>query len=193
MITFIDKDTIDFLAKKKLTFNQFCMCLLIHQGDVAGILKYTAEVGFITGGTILKPDRTEVKELDDLLVRGYLKHDNIDKGDWYSLDNFTVTEKFTKNFLDQFDFKAKEFWDQYPVYMRINNEDKPYGRGVDYEEYKEKYIKILREDIHIHEKLMSIIQESKKKSKYAELKILNFIGSRPWENNAERTAKLRIH
>ena len=95
MLTRIDKETLDFMSKKKLSFNQFCICLLIHNRDVAGIIQYTDRIGFLGSGTKVNPDKTEVKEITDLINRGFLRHAGTDKQNYYSLDNFDVTEKFT--------------------------------------------------------------------------------------------------
>lgn len=194
MITRIDSQTLDFLAKKKLTFNQFCMCLLVFHQDVAGILKYTNEIGYITGGTVLRADRKEVNELEDLINRGYIKHTFLDKSDYYSLDNFSVTEKFAKGFLDRFEEYAKELWALYPKEGMINNNTFT-AKSVDYDEYKDKYTSILKEDIEIHKINIDRLRAYLKTHKYAEMGIMKYIGSRHWENLTDiaNERKIRLH
>lgn len=192
MITQIDKQTLDFLAKKKLTFNQFCMCLMIYHQDVVGIIKYTNEIGFITGGTVMKPDKREVNELEDLIQRGYIRHSFVDKKDYFSLDNFSVTEKFTKGFLDRFDEYAEELWKLYPKEGMISNKTFP-AKSVDYDEYKDKYIGILKGDITIHELNMERLRTYIKTHQYAEMGIIKYIGSRHWENLTDNARKIRLH
>lgn len=179
MITEIDKDTLDFLAKRKLTFNQFCMCLMIHNKDYVGIIKYTAEIGFLTGGTVMRPNKTTVNELDDLISRGILKHDFVDKDDYYSLDNFTVTEKFTKGFLSALEDMAEELWRIYPP-LFISGEEKP-SKAWDYEEFKDKYLLTIKNDRTVHAKVIAQV----KKLRYAKMNLKNFVGSRDWENTQD--------
>jgi hypothetical protein len=182
MITEIDKETIDFLGSKKLTFNQFCICLLLHEGNVAKIIQYTNEVGYLTGGTVLKPDRTVVNELDDLVARGFVKFAWINKGNKWDLDNYSVTEKFSKGFLDQYKIYAKELWEAYPKQMWIAGEAKDVAKVYDIEEFEKKYVRILKEDINVHQKVMDALRMLKAKSSYAPVKLENFLASRYWEN-----------
>lgn len=192
MITSIDKETIDFLAKKKLTFNQFCMCLLVHYKDVASIIKYTNEVGFLTGGTVIKPNKKQVNELDDLVERGFIEYTFRRKDDKHHLDNYSVTEKFTKGFLDGFKEKIKQVWDMYPTYMIINNEEKPYGKS-DFEAFSDQYTKLLKEDVSVHEKIVIDLTERLKQSKYAAVKLSNYISTRLWETKLDAKPQVRIY
>lgn len=190
MITYIDKDTIDFLGKKKLTFNQFCICLLLHeaqhdpQSGVAKVLQYTAEVGsFLTGGSVLRTDKTKVNELEDLLDRGFIRYAFIDKSDKHSLDNYSVTDKFTKGFLDRFKLYAKELWDAYPAKMHIGGETKDVAKVYIYEDFEEDYSKILKEDLNQHQEALRAVKELVKRTGgYAEINLRNYIGSRHWKN-----------
>lgn len=192
MITKIDEHTLDFLSKRKLTFNQFCICLLLYHQDVAAILKYTDTVGYLSGGTIKGKDGKQMNEMEDLIARGFIEHDNIEKDNWWSLDNFKVTEKFTKGFLDRFDAYASEIWHKYPKFLFINNEKIP-AKAVDFDEFKEKYIKILEKDLSVHEEALRCIELSKK-GEYASMKLMNYIGSRHWENLKDaKQQKVRLH
>lgn len=185
MITKIEKDTLDFLVKKKLTFNQFCICLMLYHKDYAGMMRYTDQIGYLTGGTVIKPDKKAVKEMDDLLERGFLVHENRDKNNYWDLDNFLLTEKFTKGFLDNLEEKAKEFFKAYPSNLLIQNNEVP-AKVVAVEEFLLDYIKLLKTDITLHEKIMLDI----KGLRYAKMKISNYISSRQWENNAgQRTTQ----
>lgn len=185
MITQIDKETLDFLCKKKITFNQFCMCLLIMHKDAVAIIRYTNEIGFITGGTYRTPKNKEINELKDLLDRGFLKHDNIDKNDYYSLDNFLITEKFSKNFGDHYKEAAKEFWDAYPIAFNIKGVRTETARAVDYDEFEQKYMEIIKGDFGEHKRAMEKLSNMDKN--YAQMKIMNFIGSKHWQNNSGAT------
>jgi hypothetical protein len=189
MITTIDKETIDFLGKKKLTFNQFCICLILYelldnpQTGVAKVLQYTEEVAYLTGGTVMKPDKSKVNELEDLVDRGFVRYNFVDKTDKYSLDNYTVTDKFTKGFLDNFKTYAKELWAVYPSKMWIQGEAKDVAKVYIYEEFEEDYTRILKTDINHHQKAVAAVKQMKAKTGgYAEINLKNFIGSRHWNN-----------
>lgn len=186
MITSIDKETMAFLCKKQLTFNQFCMCLLIVQDDVAQIIQYSNEVGYLTGGTVMKPDQTIINELKDLIERGFLKFTFTDKSDRYSLDNYAVTEKFTKGFLDMFPVYVKELWDKYPDKIAFSEGDKNIAKAVNYEEYEEIYTKVLKKDISVHKQVMQAVGRL---GKYAPMKIDKFIQSRHYERVEEDGSK----
>jgi len=189
MITAIDKETLTFLGKKKLTFNQFAMCLLLYHKDVAGVIQYTAEVGYLTGGTILNTQGKEINELDDLIERGIVQYVFRDKSDAQSLDNYSVTEKFTKGFMDRYKDAAEEFWKQYPDTFFIQGEEKRIARAVDYDEYAEKYIKIITYDFNRHLIMMNNIKVQLQKSRYALMGIIKYITSRPYENQEENVTK----
>lgn len=193
MITNIDKQTQDFLAKKKLTFNQFCMCLMIHHNDIVGIIKYTQEVGFLTGGTVVKPSGTEVKEFEDLIARGYIMYlGNEDRANRNELDYYKVTEKFTKGFLDNFEENARELWTTYPKEGK-QGESTFVAKSVDYDEFKDKYIEIQKQDAAIHGLNMTRLKGYLKGNKYAQMGIMKYIGSRHWENLTDDSRKIRIH
>jgi hypothetical protein len=186
MITNIDKETIAFLCAKKITFNQFCICLMIHYEDLEGIIKYTAEIGYLTGGSVMKPNKKVVKELDDLLDRGFLSFKGQDR---YDLDNYEVTEKFTKGFLDTLNDKAKQLWNAYPAHILFGSDPKPVAKAVMYDDFEELYLKLLKQDVSVHETVMGVV----KKLTSAPMKIDKFVGSRHWENIQDVKRNIRIH
>jgi hypothetical protein len=182
MITTIDKETLDFLGKKKLTFNQFCICLLLHEGDISKVIQYTAEVAYLTGGTVLTSETKKVNELDDLVAKGYVKFNWINKDDKWDLDNYAVTEKFTQDFLDKFKIYAKELWDLYPTDMWLNGEPKTVAKIYPYEDYEADYTKLLKTDISVHQKAVAPLKEWRKANPcYAPINLKNYIGVRYWE------------
>ncbi len=193
MITQIDKQTQDFLVKKKLTFNQFCMCLMIHNNDVSGIIRYTEEIGFLTGGTVVKPNGAEIKEFDDLIARGYIVYlGNSDRQNQNALDYYKVSEKFTKGFLDNFGDNARELWTTYPKEGK-QGESTFTAKSVDYDEFADKYIEIQKQDASIHEINMTRLRTYLKGNKYAQMGIMKYIGSRHWENLTDDARKIRLH
>lgn len=182
MITKIDKETLDFLGKKKLTFNQFAMCLMLYYKDTAAVIQYTTEVGYLTGGTIINSKGHEINELDDLVERGIVKWTSKDKENPQALDNYSVTSKFTVGFMDRYQEAADEFWKQYPDTFFIQGEEKRIAKSMDYDEFEEEYIKIITVDFKRHELMMKDVEVQLTKSKYASVGILKYIKSRPYDN-----------
>ena len=77
MLFEVDRETIDFLCKKEITFNQFCLCLLIYKKDVASIIQLTEELGYL--GDCLLPIGTDSNgkykyktEIQDLIDKGFV-------------------------------------------------------------------------------------------------------------------------
>lgn len=190
MITNIDDETLEFLMKKGLSFNQFCICLLVFHKNATAIIKYTAKIGYLANGSLLKPNgKTRVNELDDLVERGYLKlyREDLTGNERNALDNFLVTEKFTAGFLDDFKGKADEFYNTYPINILINNEPTPVAKIADVDQIKKDYIKLLKQDATIHDKVMKQLRGIK----YAKMKITNYLLSRYWEQTQDAPEQRR--
>lgn len=179
MITKIDKETLDFLCEKSLTFNQFAICLLIYHKDVAKIIQYTEEVGYMGTATIVTKDGFSVMEIEDLLQRGFLLSHGLDKKEPWALDNFIVTEKFTKGFLIGTEDVFSELWQEYPKHILINNEEKP-TKVADYETLEEKYLKAIGYNLKKHQEVMRKLKLYKSSHQYAQMNLANFIGSKHW-------------
>ncbi len=192
MITEIDKETLNFISKKKLTFNQFCVCLLLYNKDFTAMQQYTHEIGYLTGGSYIKPNRDEVNEVEDLLARGFIIHEGRDKKNYYDLDNFTVTDKFTKGFIDKYEEACDEFWKLYPNNFFINGKESPTAKVMDYEEFKKVYINIIKSDFSLHSNIIGKIRIALSNSKYATMKISNYLASKQWENEVGTEQKIRI-
>jgi hypothetical protein len=186
MLYEIDKETIDFLCKHKITFNQFAICLLIYKKDTATIIRINEEIGVIGNYLIHKGVNSVGKklfktELDDLIDRGFITHVFVDKRDEYSLDNYIVNDKFKEGFLDEEGDMFEELWQAYPKMMYINGIEYPSKTG-DYEELKEKYIRLIKNSKRRHKEVLSKLEIHKSLNRYAFMGIEKYIGSRQWEN-----------
>lgn len=194
MINKIDEETLDFICRKNLTIGQFAICLMIYHKDVTGIIKYFNEIGYLGDSLITKKTGEKVTEIDDLLERGFLLNHGLDRSNEYALDNFVVTEQFTKGFLIGTEEVAQELWEAYPKFILINNEEKP-TKVCDFEDVEEKYLKTIQCNIKKHQSIMRKLETYKKTNKYAPCNLMNFIASRYWEDymKDESAPKSRIY
>ena len=144
--------------------------------------QYTHQVGYLTGGTFIDPNKKEVNEVEDLLHRGFIKHAGIDKKNYESIDNFIVTDKFIKDFLDIYKKAAKEIWDIYPTKLLIQGREVDSGRVMPYDEFEEHIKKILSTDFALHAVIMNHIRQTKAANGgYASVGITKYILSKQWE------------
>ena len=187
-------DLIDFLSKNKLTFSQFCICLLLYEGNTAKIMKYNAEVLLLGEARIPKEDGSLIREFDDLILKGFITHIGIDISEYYSLDNFMIADKFTKGLIAD-EYMAEELWNEYPKFGLLGNQQEFNAKVLDYDDFVQKYLKAIKRSAKKHKEVMEKLKAYKKKEKYAEINLSNFIGSRHWENltDNESEVKLRFH
>lgn len=180
MITELDNETLTFLCERKLTFSQFVICLLVYKKDYASIIKYSNEIGYI-GDTYIKSSKGYIKELDDLIERGYLLyHGAKDKKD-YELDDFILSPSFTDGFLVDIEDVCKELWDAYPKHLLIQG-NLVNAKVADYDEFSIKYLKTINNRIKKHKEVMEKLKIMLNITPYAPMSIMNFVGSRHWEN-----------
>jgi hypothetical protein len=180
MITKIDKETVQFICKHKLTFQQFCLCLLIYHKDVSSIIQINEEISVI-GDCMIPVTIGGVKnykhETNDLVDRGYLVNNN-PRGE-YSLDYFALTPKFTKDFLVDLTEAPKEAWEAYPKRLLIDNKELT-SKTCTYDEFASEYLRGINFNIKEHKKAMLHLELMKKKSKYASCGIKKWAGGRLW-------------
>lgn len=193
MLYEIDNETLDFLCENKLTLNQFAICLLVYKKDTATIIRISNEIGklgdyLIPNGVDEQGKKKYKKELIDLIDRGFIKLTFVDKDDRYALDNFEVTERFTKNFIKDEDI-FEEFWKEYPRFIFVNGLEYP-AKSTDYEELKEKYIKAIKNSRRKHKEIIEKLKEFKSTNNYALMGIEKFVGSRQWDNLSENNKSL---
>ena len=190
MLYELDKELVDFLCRKKLTFTQFSICLLVHRKDVATIIRMEEEVGKLGDNLIALGDGKYKTEIDDLLDRGYLITEKVNKKFDYHIDNLIVTQKFLHGFIDDKLDMAQEFWDTYPKNLMINGAAVP-STVCDYDEFTAKYLKAIKNSPRLHKEIIGKLQAAKEDYPYAIMSIMNFVGSRHWEQMNEQSAKVK--
>lgn len=189
MIYELDKETIDFICKHKITLNQFAICLLIHKKDGAAIIQLNTELGVIGDCMIpvgKKPDgKTKYKkELVDLIEREFI--DIIYPNHGYEIDNLKVTAKFTDEFITPLSLAPEEFFNNYPKTIYVNGIEYP-ARSCDFEDMAKAYIKAIKGSIKKHKLIQVSLETDKQTSQYAKVNIMNYIGGRVWESNQNTT------
>lgn len=187
MIFDIDKETIDFLCKNKLTFTQYCICLLIHKKDATTIIKLQHEVGYIGDSLIAQEDGKYKTEFLDLVDRGFIKRiRTAPKGEPKLLDDFALTAKFEEDWIAPIERAPQEFFDVYPNHVLVNGIDYP-AKSCDFDEMSEKYLKAINHSIRKHREILPKI---KALGQYAPVGIMKAIGGRLWDT-LEVTAKAK--
>lgn len=141
------KQFVEFLARHRLSSDQFLFMFLIYREDYISLYKYTEQVKG------LMP-----QEITDLVRRGYLVNEN--KADEYFADSFTVTEKFTAELYEDALDNAAKFWDAYPSYMYIDGK-KVWIKTEDKEKFLEEYTKKVGYSHRLHKKVMAALVYAK--------------------------------
>jgi hypothetical protein len=139
------KELVDFLAKHRLSSDQFLFMFLIYTEDYTSLYKYTENVKG------LMP-----QEIQDLVRRGYLINANRDP-DQYWADSFVVTETFTSEIFKNANDAASEFWNTYPSVIYVDGR-RFSGKTADKEEFFERYMKKIGYSNRRHSKVMSALK-----------------------------------
>jgi hypothetical protein len=195
MLTKIDKDTITFISKHKLTFQQYAICLLIYHKDTASMIQIEEEIGLI--GNCLLPLRTKdsngkpqyKSELEDLIDRGYII--NRGKSNKYELDYLVLTPKFTDSVLVNIHTAPKEIWNEYPRLISVEGKEFS-AKSCDFDEFCDLYLKAINWDISEHQRVKEAVKTIKEQGgNYAKMGIKKWVGSRQWDE-MELTVKPKI-
>lgn len=190
MIYELDREVIDFLCKKKITFTQFAICLLVYKKDTATIIRMEEEIGRLGDCKIPLGNNVYKSEIDDLIDRDYLVHEKKNKALEYHIDNLIVTTKFLRGFIDEEANMAQEFWNIYPKQININGLAVP-STACDYDEFEVKYLKAIKSSSGVHKEVMSKLRAMVEDNPYAPMTIMNFVGSRHWENLNEQPTRAK--
>jgi hypothetical protein len=190
MIFEIDKETIDFICKHKITFGQYAICLLIQKGDASTLLRLQEEVGHI-GDCMIPLGKGKYKnEIEDLEDRGFLENTFVDKQDYFALDNFKVTPMFTKGLHAILKDAPQQFFDIYPTKLVVNGIEYS-ARTCDFDEMEEKYLKAINHSVTKHKEVIEKMTNFRKHNTYATVNIMKFIGARAWDE-LELTTKAKV-
>lgn len=148
MITPI-REFVDLLCRLKISPNQFLICMLIYEKDVAGTIKYYEEN---------KTNRFSSIDINELINRGFIIRVSKDEKH-YELDQFIVTDMFSSEFLVDGEEAGEEFWNLYPSWMTFNNTKKTSAKSCDKDDLIEKYAKKIRSSKNKHQEIMSILRQ----------------------------------
>ena len=179
MLVEIDKETVDFICKHKLTFNQLAICLFILKKDVTSIIKIKNEVCYIGDCLIPTEDKEYKQELDDLIHRKFLIRKIHDKHEPYAFDNFTLNTNFAKEFRTPQEL-GEEFFSHYPKLGIINGTEYS-AKACDFDDMVDKYYKSIKGSIRKHERIIELLKENG--DRYATMNIMKYIGGRVWETD----------
>lgn len=163
---------IDFLTKNKLTEHQFLMLWLVHTKDAHNVARYKKAFGDF-----------DIDQLEDLIDNGWIEDFGIvrDGKKTYNIADFLVGDKFTEVVvIDEFD-AIEELWSAYPHWVRIGGNNKGVAKATDPDVLGQKYIKIIKKNRQLHNRIIDAINKMKKKDPLAPMKIENFVVSRHWE------------
>lgn len=143
------RDFVDLLCKLRISPNQFLICMLVHEKDVAATIKYYEENNL---------NRFSSKDVQELVSRGFLIRITKDEH-YYNLDQFIVTDMFAGEFLIDNDEAGEELWNAYPNWMTFNNTKKTSAKSCDKDDLIEKYGKKIKSSKKRHQDVMSILKQ----------------------------------
>jgi len=135
---------VDFLAKHRITSDQFLFMFLIYREDYTSLYKYTEQVKG------LHPD-----EILDLVRRGYMVNENV--SNQYFADSFHITEKFTSEVFEFARDAAAEFWEAYPAFIFVQGK-RFSTKNVNKEDFYDDYTKKVGHSLRLHKKVMAALK-----------------------------------
>lgn len=183
MLNKIDKETIDFICKYKLTFTQLGICILIHQQDGAAIIKVNQEVGSIGDCLIEQANGKYKTELNDLINRGYITQINTSPqlSNPYGFDNFRLVDFISRELMTPLEEAFQELIDNYPEKILVKGMEYP-ARACDFEELEKSYLKAIKNSVNKHKQVIARLIAYRERNDYAEVGITKFVGGRLWES-----------
>lgn len=179
------KEYVDILCKLKISPEQFLICMLINDKDMASAIKYVDQN---------KEHKFKHEQIDDLVDRGFLVRLGIRKPNPsmdvighkayvsdYNIDCFAVTHIFASNFLIDGEDAGNEFWAAYPSWLKVKNQ-KVSAKSCDKDDLADKYAKKIKGSKKKHKFIMDIVHEySRRNDGYALMGIEKFVGSEQWD------------
>lgn len=187
MLTKLDKETIDLMCKYKLTLTQLGICLLIHEGDAASLIRINTEVATM-GNCYLKQGDKYVSELKDLVNRGFIIQ--ISKSPELSnpnaFDNFKVAEHFSKLFLEPLKNATEELLNVYPDKLFVSGNEFP-AKSCVFENLEKAYLLGIKNSITKHKEVIARVTAFRERNRYAQVGIEKFVGGRLWESLEDLT------
>ena len=167
MVAFEDpKQFVAFLAKHRLSSDQFLFMYLIYRELYTELYTYTEQVKG------LHPE-----EIQDLIRRGYLKNENVSNE--YFADSFIVTEKFTSEIFKVAKEAALEFWNAYPPLLWVDGK-RFSALAVDKEAFLEDYMEKIGFSRRLHSKVMKALNYGKELNA-VNIRIDRWYKAKSWE------------
>jgi len=163
---------VEFLAKKKLTPNQFAFCWMIHYRDMKNLKKYTKEVGGFKNSDIRY-----------LIEEGYLINVRYTDVDKLRIGELLVASCFTDEILITNEYEAYEqLVAVYPKFFMINNK-KQLTTAVNEDELARIYFKKIKGDKIQHKIIIAktkIVAKMMENNELNPMKIDKYITGRCW-------------
>lgn len=186
MIIKIDRETIDFLCKHKLTFTQLGICLLIYHQDTAAVIKLQDNVRTIGSALLEQPNGKYKSELRDLIDRGFIEQisNSPNLSNPLAFDNFRLNKDFSKEFLVPSGTIVEELIDAYPKKLYVNGVEFP-ATSCDFDKLEAAYIKAIKGSLKKHGEILKKLTAYKERNSYAQVGIEKFVGGRLWETLEE--------
>ncbi len=158
---------VDFIIKHRLTPKQFLFLWIVLNRKYPLLYRYCTEVGAFKKG-----------ELEDMVEKGYLVNTQPDDENMYA-DSFEVTDSF-KNLIFSHNPAEmfEEFWNVYPNFLFIDSKKIP-TKATNKEELEEKYIKLIKDNIPLHNTIINAIDWGKSRG-YLNTGIIKFFTSEAW-------------
>lgn len=191
MLHKIDKETIDFICKHKLTFTQLGICILIHEQNGSVIMRVNKEVGMI-GDCLIEQDNGKYKtEINDLIDRGFIKQISTspELSEPFAFDNFKLSDFVTRELMTSLEEAAQELIDNYPSSVLVGGIEYP-ARSCDFEELEKNYLKAIKSSVNKHRQVIARLIAYRERNTYAQVGITKFVGGRLWET-LEDTTKVK--
>jgi hypothetical protein len=164
---------IKFLLENNITPAQFLLLYLVETQDKNNIRQ--ANVYFKDS------DIDDLIEKKHLIIGENIPRTKETKNSKYILEELVVTLEFKEILLKNPRNAAKEVWDNYPPFQSIDNVLRP-SRNIDFDDFVEKYQKIVGKDILEHLRIVRITKQVKEREKHAYFGIDKYISTRAYES-----------
>jgi hypothetical protein len=169
MITHVD-EWVNLLTRLKISPNQFLICWLVYEKDMASTIKYYQEN---------PKNRFSIEDIEYLVENDFLLRLSKDKNN-NNLDYFMTTPKFTENLIVDEDDAGDEIWDAYPSWLMVNNH-KVSAKSCDKDDLKRKYSLKIKGSMKKHLQIMATLKEYVNRNNgLATMGIEKFVGSEQW-------------
>lgn len=138
------KEFVKFLARHRLTSDQFLFMFLIYKEEYEALYQYTEQVKGLPPA-----------EINDLVRRGYMINEN-QRGQYFA-DGFIITDKFSSEVFSMIDKAAEEFWETYPLAIYVDGK-RFSAKTADKADLCDRYNKKIGYSVRKHKKVMEALR-----------------------------------